>query len=71
MILNNHASAPIKEERLSPTSKARREASRNEFMEKAGMPEKVKSFREVNSRKDRARAWPEFVKPILDGDCKR
>ena len=64
MILNNHASAPIKEERLSPTSKARREASRNEFMKKGGMPDKVKSFKEINSIKDRARAWPEFFKPI-------
>ena len=29
VILINHANAPVKEERLSPTSKARREASRN------------------------------------------
>ena len=34
MILINHASAPIRKERLSPTSKARREASRNQFVEK-------------------------------------
>ena len=32
-ILINHASAPIRKERLSPTSKARREASRNQFVE--------------------------------------
>ena len=49
VILINHGSAPIRKERLSPTSKARRETSRNEFMEKGGMPNSVKSFREINS----------------------
>ena len=44
VILKNHASAPIRKQRLSPTSKARREASRNEFMEKGEMPDRVKSF---------------------------
>ena len=67
VILINHRSAPIKKERLSPTSKARREASRNEFMEKGGMPDRVKSFREINSREDRPRARPGFVKPIRNG----
>ena len=67
VILINHASAPIRKERLGPTSKARREASRNEFMEKGGMPDKVKSFREINSREDRPRARPGFVKPIRNG----
>ena len=62
--LINHACAPIRKERLSPTSKARKEASRNEFMEKGGMPDRVKSFREINSREDRPRARPGFVKPI-------
>ena len=64
MILKNRTSAPIRKERLSPTSKARREASRNEFVEKGGMPDRVKSFREINSRQDRPRARPGFVKPI-------
>ena len=64
VILKDHTSAPIKKERLSPTSKARREASRNEFMEKGGMPDRVKSFGEIDSRQDRPRAWPGFVKPI-------
>ena len=32
VILINHTSAPVRKERLSPTSKARRKASRNEFM---------------------------------------
>ena len=44
VILKNHASAPIGKERLSPTGKATREASRYEFMEKGGMPDRVKNF---------------------------
>ena len=67
VILINHRSAPIRKERLSPTSKARREASRNEFMEKGGMPDRVERFREINSRQDRPRARPGFVKPIRNG----
>ena len=67
MILKNHASAPIRWERLSPTSKARREAIRNEFMEKDGIPDRVESFREIDSRQNRPRARPGFVKPIRDG----
>ena len=39
VILKDHTSAPVTKERLSPTSKAWREASRNEFMEKGGMPD--------------------------------
>ena len=67
MILINHTSESIRNERLSPTSKATREASRNEFVEKGGMPDRVKSFREINSRQDRPRAWPGFVKLIRNG----
>ena len=67
MILKDHTSAPIRKERLSLTSKARREASRNKFLEKSGMPDRVKSFREINSRQDRPRARPGFVKPIRNG----
>ena len=67
VILINHASAPIRKKRSSPTSKARREASRNEFMEKGRMPDRVESFREVNSRADHPRARPGFVKPIRNG----
>ena len=44
VILINHASVSIQKERLIPMSKARREASRNESMEKCGMPNRVKSF---------------------------
>ena len=64
VILKNHTSAPVRKERLSPTSKARREASRNEFVEKGRMPDRVKSFGEIDSRQDRPRARPGFVKPI-------
>ena len=67
MILINHANTPIRKERLSPTSKARREASRNEFMEKGGMPDRVESFREINSREGCPRARPGFVKLIQNG----
>ena len=67
VILKNHRSAPISKERLSPTSKARREASRNEFVENGGMPVRVKSFGEIDSREDRPRARPGFVKPIRNG----
>ena len=67
MILKNHASAPIRKERLSLTIKARREASQNEFVEKGGMPDRVKSIREIDSRQNRSRARPGFVKPIQNG----
>ena len=67
MILIDHRSTPIRKERLSTTSKARREASRNEFVEKGGMPDRVKSFREIDSRQDRPRARPGFVKHIQNG----
>ena len=67
MILINHASAPITKERLIPTSKARREASRNEFMEKGGMPDRVQNFREINSREDHPRVRLGFVKSIQNG----
>ena len=67
MILKDHTSAPIRKERLSPTSKARREASRNQFVEKGGMPDRVKNFREIDSREDRPKARPGFVKPIRNG----
>ena len=63
VIVINHASAPIRKVRLSPTSKARRKASRNEFMAKGRMPDRVKSFQEVDSREDRPRARPYLLRP--------
>ena len=67
MILKNHANAPIRKKRLGSTSKARREASGNEFVEKGGVLDRVNSFREINSREDCLRACLGFVKPIRDG----
>ena len=67
MILINHASAHIRKERLSPTSKARREASRNEYIEKGGVSDRVKSYREINSGEDRLGARPGSIKPIQNG----
>ena len=67
MILINHASALTRKETLSPTSKARMEASRNEFVEKGGVPDRVESFREINSSEDCPRSRAGFVKPIQNG----
>ena len=64
VISKNYVSAPITKQRLSQTSKASREASRNEFMEKGNMPNRVKSFREIDNREDHLRARPGFVKPM-------
>ena len=44
VIFINHRSAPIRKERLSPSSKARKKASRKEFMQKSGMPDRVKAL---------------------------
>ena len=63
----NHASTPIRKERLNLTSKARRETNRNEFVEKSRVPDRVESFREINSRQNRPRARPGFVKPTRNG----
>ena len=63
----NHASAPIRKERLSPSSKARREANRNKFIAEGGMPDRVKSCRELDCRQGHPRAWPGFVEPIRNG----
>ena len=60
----DRASAPIRKKRLSPTSKARTEASRNQFGEKGGMPDRVESFKEIDSRQNRPRARPGFVELI-------
>ena len=67
VILINHRSAPVRKERWSPTSKATTEASRNEFVKKGRMPNRVKSFREIDSRENRPRARPGFVKAIRNG----
>ena len=48
VIVINHASALVRKKRLSPTSKARREASRNKFVEKSRMLDSVESLRKVD-----------------------
>ena len=58
---------PVRKKRLSPTCKARRETSRSKFVEKGGMPDRVKSFREINNREDCPKARHGFIKPIRDG----
>ena len=67
LMLINDTSAPVRKERLSPASKARREVSRNKLVEMGGMPDRVKSFGEINSSEDRPGARPGFVKPIRNG----
>ena len=64
-ILINHASAPVRKERLSPSSKVGRKVSRNEFVEKVGPTDIAESFGELySSIKNCLRARPGFVKPI-------
>ena len=67
VILKNHASAPIRKERLSSSSKSRRKASPNRFVKKGRVPDRVKSFGEVDSGKNCPRARLGFVIPIRDG----
>ena len=67
MILKNYANAPIRKERLSLTSKARRDSSRKEFVEKGGVPDTVKSFREIDSRENRSRSRTGSFTPIRNG----
>ena len=71
MTLKNHAIAPIRKERLSPISKAMREASRNKFVEKGEVPDRAERFGEVDSNKNCPRARLEFVKPFRNGWRKR
>ena len=59
------ASAPIRMERLSPRSKASGEA-RNKFVEKGGVPDRVKSFTEIDSRENRPRV--ERLSHLMDGN---
>ena len=47
VVLKNHASTPVKKEILSLPSKTRSEASRNKFIKKSQMPEKIKTFTEI------------------------
>ena len=44
-----------------------KEASQNKFVKKGGMPDRVESFKEINSRENRPRAQPGFVKSMRNG----
>ena len=68
VILNNQASAPIQKERLSSTSKARRKTCRNGLVKKGGMPDTVKSFREIDSSKKRREPGLGLSNPVA---CER
>ena len=57
----------MRKERLSLTSKARREASQNKSVENSRMSHRVESLRKVNNTKNRPRARLKFVKPIRNG----
>ena len=52
---------------MESNEQSKEKASRNEFVEKSEGPDRVKSFREINSCEDRPRARPGFVKPICNG----
>ena len=67
VVLIDHSSTPIRNKRLSPTSKAKREASRNKFVKKSRVPDRVVSLEEVDCSKNRPRARLGFVKPIRNG----
>ena len=67
VILKNNTKALVRKERLSPTSKARKETSRNKFMEKGGLSDRVESLREVDRSKNCPGARLGFVKPIRNG----
>ena len=44
VILKNHASVPIRKERLCPTSKARREATQNDLWKRVGCQTESKAL---------------------------
>ena len=51
MILKNHISVPVGKKRLSLSNEARRETSRNKFVDESGLPDKSLKFIEVDSTK--------------------
>ena len=67
VILKNRACTSVRKKRLSPTSKAKREASQNKLAERSEMPDRVESFRKLNSSENHPRARPGFVKLIRNG----
>ena len=62
VILISHA--PVRKERLSPTSRVSKEASRNKFVIEGGIPVRDESYKEVDRSKNRPRIWQRFAKAI-------
>ena len=63
MIFKNHAST-CQKEKIESIKKARRKTSRNKFVEKSGMPDRVESFRDIATSKDCPGGRLGLVKPI-------
>ena len=55
-----HSSVPIRKE----SKQRKRVASQNKFVKKSRMPDRVESFGEVNSSKNRPRTRLQYVKSI-------
>ena len=66
VILINHASPPIRKEKLSPSNKVRRKARQNKHA-KSGWANEIKSKGKVDSSRDHPRARLELVKTIQNG----
>ena len=64
VILINHASAPIRKERLSQQAKQGGRPAEMSLWKKGEVPDRLKSFGEIDSREDRSRAQSGFVKSI-------
>ena len=66
-LLINQRKRAYQKGKIESNEQGKKEASRNEFVEKGGMPDTVESFREINSSDDRPRPRLGFVKPIQNG----
>ena len=66
VILKNYTSTPVRK-RLSLSTKARRKTSQNMLVKETGLPDRVKSFREVDSTKDQPSNRLGFVYSIQNG----
>ena len=62
--MKNHASDPVRKERLNPASKARREFTRNKFVEKSEGLDRVEILGDIGRSKNHRLG---FVKPIRNG----
>ena len=61
MILINQRKHADQKEKIESNERGKKEASRNEFVEKGGVLDTVESFQEINSSDDRPRPRPWFV----------